>query len=873
MRRIVYLMIILGWGGTPTAFAQHSAPLPDKLGYHSVNVSGEEKVQIMVSKILDGLEKGDPYIYTGLLAETYQEIPAAKDDLTGYYLTKSNHRQGVVSMLNSRAAFIDKVTRQQYDENELLYYSDRDYLLQGDAVDCSIEARTADGEMRGAIRLFFSKTAHGWQLTMSDGLSILAGWKMKLPTPKSASSEHLLYRVEDIGNTDSRTFSQARLAPEHGINVLTKTIAQKRLDRQLFKMPSGAALFAYAEALDGAPFFKSSYVQIVSDPGWNRLIYGDYQKWLKSYDAEETGMALHRPLGIAVDARGVVYVADAGNRRVVVLKLTGPADDLDMLYLGTIGESTLSQPTELAWDDRGTVGDAVDDLLWVLDQGANRLLAFNTNLASKKLVVDYKDENLNAATALAIGHYDGTSNGQIYVADQATRSVRRLYFDGITVSETAVWHAAKELVATALATDHWGQVYLTDQAANKIIKFSPELEPLAVFTAPQNSGRPQRLQTLFGAIKTAADAPLQWSGYNQAFLLEEWNAESGARRIELGQNVIVHSISASKELDQLHVSGKLTDPGKITISISNERNGEQHELISSWHSSGAYLLRWNRQQQREKMIEPGYYRMHLTAESTYGKKHTVELPQPFYLPLFFYEDCGNPDVLSSHVLHGQANQTNGFLPGESVLTDRQAVIYRFKNLNPSVRYEVRASYTAAGEAVEQQLLAGEESLHAPMLVGQAMLRTAWLSIPSEALADGQLEIKVAKTSGDGDASVAELWLREQDFDAHNAPAIAIEYSALPEDYAIEQNYPNPFNPSTTIEFSIPESHQGAVTLRIYNMLGQLVRELENAELTPGVYRKIWDGTDEQGMRSASGIYIYRMQAGQFAASKKLIMMK
>ena len=219
MRRIVYLMIILGWGGTPAAFAQHSAPLPDKLGYHSVNVSGEEKVQIMVSKILDGLEKGDPYIFTGLLAETYQEIPAAKDDLTGYYLTKSNHRQGVVSMLNSRAAFIDKVTRQQYDENELLYYSDRDYLLQGDAVDCSIEARTADGEMRGAIRLFFSKTAHGWQLTMSDGLSILAGWKMKLPTPKSASSEHLLYRVEDIGNTDGRTFSQARLAPEHGIKI------------------------------------------------------------------------------------------------------------------------------------------------------------------------------------------------------------------------------------------------------------------------------------------------------------------------------------------------------------------------------------------------------------------------------------------------------------------------------------------------------------------------------------------------------------------------------------------------------------------------------------------------------------------------------
>ncbi|HEX8916953.1 MAG TPA: VIT domain-containing protein [Chloroflexota bacterium] len=87
------------------------------------------------------------------------------------------------------------------------------------------------------------------------------------------------------------------------------------------------------------------------------------------------------------------------------------------------------------------------------------------------------------------------------------------------------------------------------------------------------------------------------------------------------------------------------------------------------------------------------------------------------------------------------------------------------------------------------------------------------------------------------------------------------------------NFPNPFNPSTTITFSL--GHEGApqVTIRIYDMLGRLVRTLVQDQLAPGVHQVSWDATDDAGHRVASGMYIVRMTAGRFVASKTIMLLK
>jgi hypothetical protein len=94
---------------------------------------------------------------------------------------------------------------------------------------------------------------------------------------------------------------------------------------------------------------------------------------------------------------------------------------------------------------------------------------------------------------------------------------------------------------------------------------------------------------------------------------------------------------------------------------------------------------------------------------------------------------------------------------------------------------------------------------------------------------------------------------------------------IPQEYAIYQNYPNPFNPTTTIKYDLKQT--GDVSLKIYNILGQEVRTLVNTRQEAGYKSVVWDGLNNYGARVASGVYIYRIQAGEFVQSRKMILMK
>ena len=94
---------------------------------------------------------------------------------------------------------------------------------------------------------------------------------------------------------------------------------------------------------------------------------------------------------------------------------------------------------------------------------------------------------------------------------------------------------------------------------------------------------------------------------------------------------------------------------------------------------------------------------------------------------------------------------------------------------------------------------------------------------------------------------------------------------LPDQYRLNQNMPNPFNPSTAIGYQLPEA--GQVRLAVYNLLGQEVRVLVNERRDAGLFSATWDGTDALGRRVASGIYLYRIQAGSFSAIKRMLLLK
>jgi hypothetical protein len=144
-------------------------------------------------------------------------------------------------------------------------------------------------------------------------------------------------------------------------------------------------------------------------------------------------------------------------------------------------------------------------------------------------------------------------------------------------------------------------------------------------------------------------------------------------------------------------------------------------------------------------------------------------------------------------------------------------------------------------------------------------------------------------------SIVEYYIKAEDkmgnisYDPSNAPDSVFSFMvdisvginddpysipSLPKSFSLSQNYPNPFNPSTTIHYDIPEV-RGIVPVEIsvYDVRGCLVRKIVDETKTPGSYQVHWDGRDEQGQQVSSGVYLYRIAAGEFISTRKMLLVR
>jgi len=101
---------------------------------------------------------------------------------------------------------------------------------------------------------------------------------------------------------------------------------------------------------------------------------------------------------------------------------------------------------------------------------------------------------------------------------------------------------------------------------------------------------------------------------------------------------------------------------------------------------------------------------------------------------------------------------------------------------------------------------------------------------------------------------------------------SVDENLVTKDYfELLQNYPNPFNPSTTINFTLPESRN--VQLIIYDFLGKKVKLLVNENMNAGSHHLLWDGTNTSGVQVGSGIYYYKVRAGNYSKTMKMLLLK
>ena len=109
---------------------------------------------------------------------------------------------------------------------------------------------------------------------------------------------------------------------------------------------------------------------------------------------------------------------------------------------------------------------------------------------------------------------------------------------------------------------------------------------------------------------------------------------------------------------------------------------------------------------------------------------------------------------------------------------------------------------------------------------------------------------------------------------HTSPGAALSVrtagAPIPTGYALLQNYPNPFNAGTVIPFDLGQG--GDWTLQVYNVAGQVVRTFTGHD-APGRVDVSWDGNNASGSNMASGVYFYRVVSGEFAATRKMTLLK
>jgi hypothetical protein len=118
---------------------------------------------------------------------------------------------------------------------------------------------------------------------------------------------------------------------------------------------------------------------------------------------------------------------------------------------------------------------------------------------------------------------------------------------------------------------------------------------------------------------------------------------------------------------------------------------------------------------------------------------------------------------------------------------------------------------------------------------------------------------------------AEVWLDDLKLGDQAVMTGLETASAVPTVFSLSQNYPNPFNPRTTITYALPKASD--VSLVIYDINGRVVQKLIDTKVKEGLHKVVWDGKNNAGVKVASGIYFYRLTAGDFVDAKRMLLIK
>jgi len=352
------------------------------------------------------------------------------------------------------------------------------------------------------------------------------------------------------------TFARAPIAPDLGFDTLDRGTARQQLGRDLFADPYASVTLGSIDVYDRFPYVSSRTFEVVSDPHWNRIVFGDVGGDLHAFDGTGTSFgALSEPRGLAVDDRDRLYIADSGNGRVLVMQATSEFGAMALVPLYAIGG--LARPNAVAVSDGGTPFTPSDDRLYVADTGGNRVVSFAlgetgatplSTLGSLGSGVGH----FAGPMAITVGRAESVNTPDVYVADAHTRRIVHLRDTGPALAWMGEVHHDADLV-TSLDTDPWGSVYAASPNRGIVRKFAPDLTPVAELSS--GLVRPRGFSIPFFTVHDHRDGSVSRSGRAGGVSLEQWTDGSGMKLWSLGV-----------EVKDLSVSGGATPAADFTLT-------------------------------------------------------------------------------------------------------------------------------------------------------------------------------------------------------------------------------------------------------------------------------------------------------------------
>jgi len=226
------------------------------------------------------------------------------------------------------------------------------------------------------------------------------------------------------------------------------------------------------------------------------------------------------------------------------------------------------------------------------------------------------------------------------------------------------------------------------------------------------------------------------------------------------------------------------------------------------------------------------------------------------------------------IVYGSQAKTddNTIEPYKTVDYDSTELIYCFDNIDPDKKYRILLSfYHESGSDIKMKPYINDLPLgEIKVKSGEEVILDKQLSEASNR--DGRIILRIEKHKGImavcGKILIHEVIKGNGQGGAQLAEVGSIGQAFI---YKLYQNAPNPFNGQTKINYQLAKP--GNVSLKIYNTLGQLVNTLVHGHQQPGIYSAIWNGKDNAGRVTASGIYFYRLESGDFKATKKMVVLK